>query len=152
QALQNAMKKGQKGRLAYFLFDLPYYDGYDLTQAPLIERKAMLKGVLDGAPPDETIHFSDHVVGHGPTVLKAACRKKVEGIVSKRADSPYEQTRSHRWLKIKCLKRQEFVIGGYTDPTGSRTGSFGSLLLGYYDKQKQLSYCGRVGTGFTAES
>jgi bifunctional non-homologous end joining protein LigD len=152
QQLQNLMKRGNKDALVYYVFDVPYLEGYDLTETPLVERKEALARVLLSAHPnnDGTVRYSDHIQGSGETVLQQACRSAMEGIVAKRADSSYHQYRSPDWLKVKCLKQQEFVIGGYTKPEGSRVG-FGALLVGYYDKD-DLIYAGRVGTGFTTQS
>lgn len=146
QALQNALRGNAVGALAYYVFDVPYLDGYDLTKTPQGDRKQVLETLLSTQPPNGPLRYSDHVVGHGAEVLRHACQHGLEGIVSKRADGPYEQRRSLRWLKIKCVKSQEFVIGGWTDPTGARS-ALGALLLGYYRAGK-LVYCGRVGTGF----
>jgi bifunctional non-homologous end joining protein LigD len=145
QALQNALHASSAGRMFYFLFDLLYYEGVDLRGCRLEDRKNLLATLLpkdDGSP----LRLSDHMVGNGPETFRQACKLGVEGIVSKRADGRYESRRSPSWLKIKCSLEQEFVIGGYTDPQGGRTG-FGALLLGYYEAGKLL-YCGRVGTGF----
>jgi bifunctional non-homologous end joining protein LigD len=152
QQLQNLLKRGDKDDLVYYLFDLPYFEGFDLTETPLAERKEVLARVLYSAIPnnDGTIRYSDHIQGAGEQVLQQACRSAMEGIIAKRADSTYHQYRSQDWLKIKCLKQQEFVIGGYTKPEGARVG-FGALLVGYYDKG-DLIYAGRVGTGFTTQS
>jgi bifunctional non-homologous end joining protein LigD len=152
QQLQNSMKSGDADSLTYYLFDLPYLDGYDLTQTPLIERKELLTGVVFAANSknDGIVRYSDHIQGQGENVLQHACRSAMEGIIAKRADSTYQQFRSRDWLKVKCLKQQEFVIGGYSKPEGSRVG-FGALLLGYYD-DGELTYAGRVGTGFTSQS
>ena len=152
QQLQNWLKRGKSGELVYYAFDLVHLDGYDLTRAPLVERKAILARVLLSKFPenDGPIRYSDHIRGQGRTVVEHTCRHALEGVISKKADAKYEQGRSRQWLKIKCLKRQEFVIGGYTKPSGSRKG-FGALLLGYYD-DGELKYCGRVGTGFTDDS
>ncbi len=152
QQLQNLMKRGDKKDLVYYVFDLPYLDGYDLTEAPLIHRKEVLARLILSVNPgnDGTIRYSDHIQGEGQRVLQQACRSAMEGIVAKRADSAYHQFRSSDWLKIKCLKQQEFVIGGYTKPEGARVG-FGALLVGYYDKD-DLIYAGKVGTGFTHET
>lgn len=144
QALQNALKGKREGVLRYYVFDLPYCEGYDLTRTPLSDRKELLAQVLRGGA--DVLRYSDHIVGKGKTVYEQACGMKLEGLVCKRINSPYERRRSRNWLKVKCIKRQEFVVGGFTDPSGSRTG-FGALVLGYYDNGK-LVYCGRVGTGF----
>ncbi|MGD9720896.1 MAG: DNA ligase D [Pirellulales bacterium] len=152
QQLQNLMRSGSNRSLAYYVFDLPYLDGFDLARTPLLQRKDALAALLQasGAEPAGTLRLSDHIQGHGQEVLAEACRAGMEGIISKRADSTYQQARSQSWVKIKCLKRQEFVIGGYTRPSGSRAG-FGALLLGYYDAGR-LVYAGRVGTGFTSDT
>jgi bifunctional non-homologous end joining protein LigD len=97
------------------------------------------------------LRYSDHVRGNGPAVFARACALKAEGILSKLATSPYEPRRTRTWLKIKCARRQEFVIVGHTDPEGSRTG-FGALLLGLYDDEGRLQFSGQVGTGFNEET
>lgn len=153
QQLQNSMKTGNAKSLAYYVFDVPYLEGYDLTETPLVERKEVLARVLRSANPDNDglVRYSDHIKGQGENVLQHACRSAMEGIIAKRADSAYHQVRSRDWLKVKCLKQQEFVIGGYSKPGGSRVG-FGALLLGYYDENGDLIYAGRVGTGFSSQS
>ncbi|CAN5310003.1 DNA ligase D [soil metagenome] len=148
QALQNALHDKDTSGLIYFAFDLPYADGRDLRGVELIERKRMLEKLI--ASP-ATLRYSDHVVGHGADFLLHACEAGLEGIISKRCANTYRSRRTRDWLKIKCSQRQEFVIGGFTDPQGSRTG-FGALLLGYYDDDGELVYCGRVGTGFADTS
>jgi bifunctional non-homologous end joining protein LigD len=151
QALQNVLRGTGKGSLVYYLFDLPHCRSYDLTRTPLDERKSLLKRLLEHASGQTLLLFSDHIAGQGATVYEHACRLGVEGIVSKRVDSPYRQRRTTAWVKIKCLQQQEFVVGGFTDPKGSRQG-FGALLLGYYDDRQRLLYAGRVGTGFARSS
>jgi bifunctional non-homologous end joining protein LigD len=152
QQLQNLMKRGDKESLVYYVFDCPYLEGYDLTEAPLIGRKDILARWLLAENPKNTgvIRYSDHIAGSGDEVLGQACRSGMEGIIAKRADSGYHQYRSPDWLKIKCLKQQELVIGGYTKPEGSRVG-FGALLVGYFDGGDFI-YAGKVGTGFTSDS
>ena len=146
QALQQAMGRG--GSLFTFqIFDLIYLDGFSLTQTPLRERKVVLEQLLASARAKGPLRYSDHVEGNGAQFFKLACESGIEGIVSKLADSPYESTRTRTWLKSKCLKRQEFVIAGYT-PSKKGFPGFGSLVLGVYDKGK-LVYSGRVGTGFS---
>jgi bifunctional non-homologous end joining protein LigD len=149
QALQDLLQGGGPGRaLCYYLFDLLHCNGYDLTMAPLLERKHLLQSLLARmAPPRENIRFSDHIADSGSEVYRQACLLAAEGIVSKLAAGAYEQKRSRNWRKTKCLHRQEFIVGGWTEPGGSRPG-FGALLLGYYDAG-ELVYAGRVGTGFT---
>lgn len=147
QALQNILQGLTTGSLAYFVFDLPWCSGYDLTRTPLLDRKALLKQLLQFSGQHSQIFYADHIAGQGRAVFNNACRLALEGIVSKRAQSAYEQKRSRRWVKVKCFRRQEFVIGGFTDPGGAREG-FGALLLGYYDPGGNLIYSGKVGTGF----
>lgn len=146
QALQNALTESRDRDLIYFAFDLLHLDGYDLRGATLVDRKEALAGVLSGNT-SPTIRFSDHVEGTGEAFYQQACRLSLEGIISKRGDAPYRAGRGKDWLKVKCLKRQEFVIVGFTDPEGSRTG-FGALLLGVHDDQGKLVFAGKVGTGF----
>ncbi|HUG53293.1 MAG TPA: non-homologous end-joining DNA ligase, partial [Vicinamibacteria bacterium] len=131
QALQNALTAKEQGQLVYFLFDLLHLEGWSLAGARLEERKTLLKDVLGPARPGSPLRYSDHVIGSGRQFYDQACTLGVEGIVSKRRDAPYEAGRSRTWLKVKCLLRQEFVIGGYTEPEGSRVG-LGALLVGVY--------------------
>jgi bifunctional non-homologous end joining protein LigD len=148
QALQNVLEGIGSGQMVYFLFDVPFYGEYDLSAVPLLTRKQFLERLLVGVAPEHPVlRFSDHIQGNGDIVFEQACRLGLEGIVSKRADSAYVQKRTRNWLKVKCLERQEFVIGGYTEPSGSRQG-FGALLLGYYNGRSGLVFAGRVGTGF----
>jgi bifunctional non-homologous end joining protein LigD len=147
QALQATLKNQAQRSPIYFAFDLPYCDGFDLRQVPLIERKQRLEEILKQSKQAPRINYSDHIRGQGDQVIQKACGMALEGIVSKKFDSPYVSRRDPTWLKSKCVNRQEFIIIGYTDPQGSRTG-FGSLLLGYHDEKKRLVYAGRVGTGF----
>ena len=127
----------------FYLFDVVYAEGQDLRRLPLLERKQVLRRLLSfGAP----LRFSTHRTGKGEAHWQDACRKGWEGVIAKRADSPYDGGRSKNWLKFKCVRDQEFVVGGYTSPQGSRIG-LGALLLGYYDG-RDLVYAGKVGTGF----
>lgn len=144
-ALQKALKEG--GRLTCFAFDLLELDGRNLTDLPLVERKESLRKLI-GKGVGGALFYSEHIEGSGAKVLRAVCKAGGEGIVSKRADSPYRGGRGRSWLKIKCGNEQEFVIGGWT-PSERRSG-FRSLLLGYYHG-KELVYAGRVGTGFDEE-
>jgi len=145
QALQNVMSSGRGGELVFYAFDLPYLEGYDLRRSPLLARKEALRSLLPGN--GGMVRFSDHIVGNGAEFYRQACGVGLEGIISKRADSPYLCKRTRDWLKIKCLLRQEFVIGGYSEPRGSRS-HFGALLLGVHDAAGELVYTGKVGTGF----
>ena len=127
-----------------YLFDLLVVGDVDVTGLPLRDRKRLLRrGIEVGGP----IHLSTHRNGDGESYLEYACRHGWEGLIAKRADAPYRSGRSGDWLKFKCAFGQEFVVGGYTDPTGSRQG-FGALLIGYYDEAGRLRYAGKVGTGF----
>jgi bifunctional non-homologous end joining protein LigD len=146
QALQASLKDGS-GTLAYFAFDLLSLDGKGLTGLPLIERKAKLEALLKGVT--APLHYSEHVAGHGETLLASLCKEGMEGIISKRADAPYRTgLRTKTWLKIKCLHRQEFVIVGWLP--SDKTRGFRSLLLGVHEGERLL-YAGKVGTGFGAE-
>jgi DNA ligase D-like protein (predicted ligase) len=127
-----------------YVFDLPRHDGEDLRQLPLRERKARLRRALDFHGP---VRFNPHRNGeHGDELYREACEKGLEGVIAKRADSPYVGGRSRDWLKLKCHAEQELVIGGFTAPKGSRT-EFGALLVGY-NENGALRYAGKVGTGF----
>lgn len=127
----------------YYLFDCPYADGHDLTNCALSQRKKVLKAAIEWKDP---IRWVPHRRGDGLEFYREACQKGWEGLIAKRYGSAYKGTRSSDWLKFKCVKQQEFVIGGFTDPQGERVG-FGALLLGYY-RQGKLTFAGRVGTGF----
>jgi bifunctional non-homologous end joining protein LigD len=126
-----------------YLFDCLYYEGIDLTSLPLLDRKAVLRDVVWF---DDPIRFTPYKSSGGTAMLRAACEEGAEGILAKRATSRYVSSRSADWLKLKCLRRQEFVIGGYTAPQGSRE-RLGALLVGYYDGDA-LRYAGKVGTGY----
>jgi bifunctional non-homologous end joining protein LigD len=126
-----------------YLFDCLFYEGVDLTGLPLVDRKAVLRDVVWY---DDPIHFTPHRTTGSAEMLRDACAQGAEGILAKRADSRYVSARSTEWLKLKCTKQQEFVIGGYTAPQGSRE-HLGALLVGYYDG-KSLRYAGKVGTGY----
>ena len=144
--LQRALSQGDTGSLVYYCFDLPYLGGRDLTRAKLVDRKAALRDLLAGAG-DGVIRYTDHQDSRGPEFFQHACSLALEGIVSKQRDAAYIPGRSRSWLKVKCGNREEFVIVGFSDPGGTRTG-FGSLLLGYHARDGELRYAGRVGTGF----
>ena len=144
--VQAASDAGNAAALVFYLFDLLYLDGADLTATPLIERKAHLAGLLpaNGSP----LHYSDHVIGQGPAFYAQACKLAVEGIVSKTIDAPYAPGNRGLWRKVKCLNREEFIVVGWTDPEGRRP-RLGALLLAYYDPDGRLIYAGRAGTGMT---
>jgi bifunctional non-homologous end joining protein LigD len=146
QLMQNAFQNGKSAQFLYYVFDLLYVNGHDLRDAAIEDRKKVLKEII----PDTLEHpfkFSDHVLGNGPKVFAEAARMRLEGIVSKKLGKPYSAGRGMDWLKVKCSLQEEFVIGGFTKPSGSRT-HFGALLLGYYEDEGELTYAGRVGTGF----
>jgi bifunctional non-homologous end joining protein LigD len=146
QVLQNALADPTQGSLTYFVFDVPYLEGYDLRKVPLLERKRVLKTLVPESDP--VLRLGVEYLGPGKEFLAQACSLGLEGAVSKRADSPYRDgVRTREWLKVKCAQRQEMVIGGFTDPQGSRSG-FGALLLGVYEPDGKLRYSGKVGTGF----
>jgi bifunctional non-homologous end joining protein LigD len=149
QALQNAFDASRANGIRYFVFDLPFYAGHDLTPVPQGERRALLRTLLDGHE-SPLLRFSEDFEGDAEQVRESACRMGLEGVIGKRVDAPYFCGRSRSWIKLKCKERQEFVIGGYTNPGGSRT-AFGSLLLGVHE-HGALRYAGKVGTGFDDES
>lgn len=150
QSLQDALSEGRTDEIVYYAFDLLYADGYDLRDAPLVERKRLLASLLAGAGPAGTIRYSDHVEGGGREFFDHACKLSLEGAVSKRADSPYVSGRGGDWRKVKCVKGQEVVVVGFTDPGGTRSG-IGALLVGVHEDGR-LRFAGRVGTGFTQAS
>lgn len=147
-ALQRVIDGSSKAPLRYLLFDLPGVAGVDISAAPLLERKTLLKALIGDTP--GTLAFSDHVLGHGPQVFAASGKAGYEGIVSKQVDAPYVNVRARSWVKVKHEDTDEFLIVGHTAPKGSRVG-FGSLLLATPDKDG-LRYVGRVGTGFDDDS
>lgn len=124
-------------------FDITYYSQFLLKNLPLIKRKH----ILEALEFQEPIRYTTHILEQGEKFFIEACRLQWEGVIAKQADSPYVEGRSEFWLKFKCIQSQEFVIGGYTAPKGSRQG-FGALLIGYY-QEDALKYAGKVGTGFT---
>ncbi|MBS0450229.1 MAG: DNA ligase D [Proteobacteria bacterium] len=146
QALQNAFERSSTSKIVYWMFDLPYFDGHDLRETPFEERTVLLRSLVDEKTPHQ-LRVSETFDAPARDLLAAATRLGFEGIVGKKRDSAYMSRRSPYWVKLKSGQRQEFVIGGYTAPGGSRTG-FGSLLLGVHDDAGKLQYCGNVGTGF----
>ena len=151
QWLQNAFEAHTDSHLVYVVFDLLYLDGYDLRPIPLIERKRLLSALLQDNSQSTLIRYSAHIAGQGEVAFAEACRSGMEGLIAKRADASYLAGRNRNWVKVKCGRRQEFVIGGFTDPSGSRT-VFGALLLGVFDENGRLRYAGRTGTGFSNRS
>lgn len=142
--LQKVIDGTARQPLRYVVFDMPGVAGVDISRAPLLDRKTLLKDLLGDTP--GTLAYSDHVLDHGPAVFEASGKAGFEGIISKRVDAPYVNARSPSWVKVKHENTDEFLVVGYTDPKGSRSG-FGSLLMAAPDKGG-LRYVGRVGTGF----
>jgi bifunctional non-homologous end joining protein LigD len=142
--LKDAISAG--GAMAFFAFDLLECDGEDLARLPNVQRKDRLRGIVGE---DERLRYSDHIVGHGEKLFETMCREGYEGIVSKRADAAYSGKRTQSWLKIKCTRRQEFVIVGWLPSDKSR--GFRSLLLGVHEG-KTLRYAGKVGSGFDTDT
>jgi DNA ligase D-like protein (predicted ligase) len=138
-----AQRKRKPVPVFYYAFDLLWLDGFDTRRLPLRARKRLLRSSLRFEDP---IRLTSYRNEHGKELFAEACRRGWEGLIAKRAASPYTDRRSRDWLKFKCERGQELVIGGFTDPQGSRTG-FGALLLGYY-AGGELRYAGQVGTGF----
>jgi DNA ligase D-like protein (predicted ligase) len=135
---------GDGAVLFYYVFDVLFADGRDVRALPLEERREVLEGMLRWRDP---LHITEQMSGDGAALLAEACRDGWEGLIAKRRGTPYVSTRSRDWLKLKCTRAQELVIGGFTAPRGSRT-DLGALLVGHFDGDR-LRYAGKVGTGFT---
>lgn len=150
QLLQNALDENREQELSFYAFDLLALEDYDLRPAPLRERKAILKALVAQLRDHKIVQFSDHVEGSGDDVFLKSCSLHLEGIISKRADAAYSSGRTNSWLKSKCIKRQEFVIGGFVEPKIESRG-VGALLLGYYEND-ELVFASKVGTGFNDKS
>ncbi|WP_323614420.1 DNA ligase D [Pseudomonas putida] len=149
QALQNAFDTAHDERIVYYLFDLLFLGGQDLRERPLEDRRKALGELLEHDQ-SKVLEFSADFEQAVESLLDSACRLQLEGLIGKRAGSPYTGRRSADWIKLKCKQRQEFVIVGFTDPKGSRSG-FGALLLALHDPDSgELRYAGKVGTGFSA--
>ena len=133
--------------VTYFIFDLLHIDGNDIRSLPLHARKSLLQQCIRFRGP---LTYTEHRDREGEAFLEEACRLRWEGLIAKRADSPYVSKRSPDWLKFKCSSEQELVVGGFTDPQRSRVG-LGALLLGYYEGDV-LVYTGKVGTGFDTKT
>lgn len=149
-ALQAALSESKVEDLVLFAFDLLHLDGEDLRADPLLARKERLEALLQAAPEDGPLRFSEHFVEPGEAMLRHACRIGLEGVVSKRRDAPYRSGRGRDWIKSKCTQRQEFVILGYV-PSAASGRTLRSILVGYSEGGK-LKPAGRVGTGFTQKS
>ena len=149
-ALQNAIDNANTKDVVFFAFDLPFHDGKDLRQVPLIARRARLRRLLaDGA--GETLRFSESFDVAPAQMLAAACQMGMEGVIAKRPDAPYVSSRTETWLKLKCSLRQEFIVIGFTDRAGGR-GEVGGLLLGYHGEDGKLRSAGSVGTGWNSKT
>jgi bifunctional non-homologous end joining protein LigD len=146
-SLQEALKAGRTEAIVYYIFDLLYFDGFDLRASLLAERKDLLERVLEAAPQDGALRYSAHFAAAGLDVLRQVCRLGGEGVVSKRIDRPYVSGRASDWLKAKCADRQEFVVIGFA-PSTTEPKAIGSLVLGYYEDGK-LMHAGRAGTGYS---
>jgi len=150
RALASALQSGTdpRGAIVYYLFDLAYLNGFDLTRAPLVARKEALRRLLAGQSAGARVRFVDHLEGRGDEFFRQACGLALEGAVAKRADAPYRAGRGRDWLKSKCLRRQEFLITGFTERTNDAAG-VGALLVGFHDGRDGPVRCaGRVGTGW----
>jgi bifunctional non-homologous end joining protein LigD len=147
QLLQNSFESQKKTSYVFYIFDILELNGKDLTSLPLNKRKEILGKLLETVLKEKSLRFSDHIELAKKDLLNHACRLGLEGIVSKRVDGTYSSGRTDSWVKAKCEKRQEFIIIGYSSPKGLRAG-LGALLLAIHDKNKNLIYAGRVGTGF----
>ena len=154
QMLQKAFEAPSRGgataAITYYVFNMPFFQGYDLRGVALSQRRALLEKLL-GRQTTSNIRFSAAFDAPSKDLMLSACKLGLEGLIGKRADSPYESRRSPNWIKLKCSKRQAFLICGYTDPKGARTG-LGALLLGHHDDSGELQYAGNVGSGFTEKS
>jgi bifunctional non-homologous end joining protein LigD len=147
-ALQKAFVNANTSPIQYYLFDAPYMAGYDLRAVPVEDRRAAVQAAFT---PTAIVKFSAQFDAQAASLVASACKAGLEGIIGKRRGSPYVVGRSMDWIKIKCSQRQEFVIGGFTEPDGSRLG-LGALLMGVYDDAGVLHFAGKVGTGFSGET
>lgn len=145
----NSKKEIKKSKIKpyYYIFDIINLDNEDLRNLPLVERKKLLKKNIDFK---NNLKYLNHKNQYGKKYYNIACNKGWEGLIAKHKNSEYKSGRSSKWLKFKCVKESEYVIGGYTEPEGQRIG-FGSLLIGYYHKNKFI-YAGKVGTGFNDQT
>lgn len=146
-ALQQWFDSARPAQILLYLFDIPYFDGHDMRAVPLDTRRAILQRLLAGAYSGH-VRFSETFDAAPHSVLSSACKIGLEGVIAKRRDSRYVSRRSANWIKLKCGQRQEFIVGGYTDPQGARS-AIGALLLGVHDEVGVLRYAGKVATGFS---
>jgi bifunctional non-homologous end joining protein LigD len=145
-----ALKAGRSTHMAFFAFDLLYFQGANVMGATLLDRKSLLRTALKGTAKAGPIRYSEHFAIDGTEMLEEACKHGLEGIISKRRDKPYCSGRKDDWLKAKCIKTDEFVVAGYLD-SAAAARSVGALVLGFYERGC-LKYAGRVGTGFSRQS
>ncbi len=143
---KTAAPSANAAAIVYYVFDLPFYKGHDLRDVPLSERRALLQKIM-AKNKSPSLRFSDAFDAPSKDLVSSACKLGFEGLIGKRADAPYQSRRSPDWIKLKCGKRQEFIICGFTEPKGSRSG-LGALLLGIHDAKGNLQYAGNVGSGF----
>jgi bifunctional non-homologous end joining protein LigD len=146
QALRRELGKPQSDKLTYYAFDLLWLDGEDLRKLPLAQRNHRLQELLTGAPP--TLVYVDHLEGDGPTIYEHACRMGLEGVVSKRADSPYRAGRQESWIKTKCTKSDTFPIVAFVEKLGAKPRRIASLYVGRREGERLL-YAGKVRSGYT---
>lgn len=147
QALQNAFETGRSGNIVYYLFDVPFLNGMDLREVPVEQRRMALSTLLQRSE-DEVLRFSEDFGETPDALLNTACQMQMEGLIGKRVGSSYLSRRSGDWIKLKCKRRQEFVVVGFSEPKGARS-KFGALLLALHDEDSgELRYAGKVGTGF----
>lgn len=147
--LQNALEENSTANLSYYVFDLLFLDGKNLRDVPLLQRKYLLKNLLEKSDAEKII-FSEHQTVHGPSLHSSACKLGLEGIISKKAGGTYFSGRSQDWLKVKCTHTQEFIVCGYT--LQDNGVSLAALIMGEYDSTGKLSYIGHVGTGFNSKN
>ncbi len=148
QALRREIGKAKSERLLFYAFDLLYLDGEDLRALPLVKRKSRLKGLLESAPAN--LVYVDHLETDGPRVFDSACKLGLEGIVSKRKESPYRSGRQEFWIKAKCIKSESFPIIAFVEKLGAKPRRIASLYVGRRDERGRLLYAGKVRTGYTA--
>lgn len=150
-ALQNAFDRSSADDITYFLFDVPFFEGHDLRQVPLRERRQLLQTLVEDSPSDH-LRFSASFDADPASIVESVRRLNLEGVIAKQADAPYVSARTPTWLKLKTGQRQEFVVGGFTDRGGeAASAEIGSLLLGFYDGH-ELRFAGGVGTGWNSKA
>lgn len=145
--LQADLAAGRHDRMSLYLFDLPYFEGFDLRESPLLERKRVLNELFDEARIKPPLFYSEHFEMSGAEMLAHACKLNWEGIISKRIDAPYRSERTGSWLKVKCAQRAKFPVIGFIE----EPGGVAALYLGHREG-KDLRYIGKVGTGFTRKT